>query len=118
MFRSYFNVALSSVQSSDQFQKIVYHLYDTSNQKPIAQPVFIHYLGCQSPDELNSFKHLPHGNNKDKNHASSHQRTLPSVLSNLKSQLSTQLPINVYRLSSKNDGPRNVKQCRNIRMVT
>ena len=82
-FRGYFNVAITNIKHSDLFQKIVYRLYDRSTKKPIDLPVFIHYLGTQNIDQLNSLKPTAHGNTKDKTNANGFARTLPSVLNKL-----------------------------------
>ena len=117
IFRSYFNVAISTNKNSDKFQKIVYHLYDAANKQPIELPVFIHYLGTTDLDELKSYLPQVHGNTKDKDSANRFQRTLPSVYSQLESQLINQKPSEVYKKASKNEGPRNTQQCKNIRKV-
>ena len=117
IFKSYFNVAISTTQNSSKFQKIVYHLFDAANKQPIELPVFIHYLGTFDVDELKSYLPQVHGNTKDKDSATRHQRTLPSVYNLLQSQLIKQKPSEVYKNASKIDGPRNSQQCKNIRKV-
>jgi hypothetical protein len=68
-------------------------------------------------DELMSYLPQVHGNTKEKDSAPRYKRTLPSVYNELQSQLMTQTASAVYKKSTKNDGPRNSKQCKNIRTV-
>ena len=97
LFRCYYNVALSNNMNSDEFKKIVYHHYDPLTKSAIEQPILIHYLGATEIDKLKSFEPKAHGNLKDKDNGSSYQLTLPSVINDLKSELKTQLPIEVHR---------------------
>ena len=75
------------------------------------------YLGTSNVDELTSYLPQVHGNTKEKDSAPHHKRTLPSVYNELQYQLMTQTASAVYNKATKNDGPRNSKQCKNIRTV-
>ena len=71
LVRGYFDVTLSSTQSSKIFEKVFYRLFDQNTKEPIDQPVFIHYIGTSNIEELKSFLPWPHGNIKDKSNANS-----------------------------------------------
>ena len=64
------------------------------------------------------YKPEPHGNVKDKSMASGFKPTLPSTIDHLKGLLSMSPAHQIYKNSSKVDGPRDLKQCQNIRYVS
>jgi hypothetical protein len=81
-------------------------------------PIIIHYLDKTKEDQNIEIDYDsgPHGNTKDKN-AESYQRTLPSVLSQIKESVSKKAPHLVYKETSKKKGVRDLKQCQNLRYV-
>lgn len=81
-------------------------------------PVLIHYLkkNNDSDSEIEC-ESGPHGNTKDQEGAQNYQRTMPSVLSELKEKVAKKVPNLVYKETSKKKGARDLKQIQNLRYV-
>lgn len=68
-------------------------------------------------NEILEYNPPPHGNTKNKENAEGFVRTLPSIYSQLKQNASQKSAHLMYKESSKKQGPRDLKQCRNLRYV-
>ena len=81
-------------------------------------PILIHYLkkNNESDSEIEC-ESGPHGNTKDQEGAQNYQRTMPSVLSQLKDKVTNIVPNIVYKNTSKKKGARDLKQLQNLRYV-
>jgi hypothetical protein len=117
--KSYFDVKYGDNKSSEQFQKVLYELIDNDTiSKRRETPIIVHYIGTSDEHQLELYKPGPHGNVKDKSMASGFKPTLPSTIDHLKGLLSMSPAHQIYKNSSKVDGPRDLKQCQNIRYVS
>ncbi|CAF1046822.1 unnamed protein product [Brachionus calyciflorus] len=101
----------------NEFVKNVYIIHGLESESP----VFIHYVlnrvGSDSDGSDLEFEYEsgPHGNTKNKENAPNYERTLPSVLNQLKEKLGLKLLNVVYKEQNKKRPARNIKQCRNLR---
>ncbi|RNA32259.1 hypothetical protein BpHYR1_036947 [Brachionus plicatilis] len=109
LFKSYYHIFDKGIINKNII-KDVYTLID----KPM--PVLIHYLkkNNDSDSEIEC-ESGPHGNTKDQEGAQNYQRTMPSVLSELKEKVAKKVPNLVYKETSKKKGARDLKQIQNLR---
>ncbi|RNA44067.1 hypothetical protein BpHYR1_014825 [Brachionus plicatilis] len=109
-YKSYFHLQEEDGTINKNVIKDVYVLVN----KEI--PVLIHYLDKTKDGNCEiDYKIGPHGNIKNKNNAPSYQRTLPSVLTELREKVTSNVPHLVYKDFSKKKGARDLKQCQNLR---
>ena len=105
LFKSYYHLIDKDGLVSKEFTKESFYL------KGQDLPVLIHYMGIYDSDvEIESG---PHGNIKQKESSQNYMRTLPSVMKELKEQVSQKAPSTVYQ-----KGHRDLKQCQNLRYVS
>ncbi|RMZ95763.1 hypothetical protein BpHYR1_043262 [Brachionus plicatilis] len=109
LFKSYYHLIDKDGLVSKEFTKESFYL------KGQDLPVLIHYMGIYDSDvEIESG---PHGNIKQKESSQNYMRTLPSVMKELKEQVSQKAPSTVYKSTSKKKGHRDLKQCQNLRFA-
>ena len=96
-------------KGSIPFKKRVCKL--VKNNKVIELPVLIQYIGDQD-----YYKPGPHGNAK--RNKVPFERSKPSTLDAIKKALIDKNPSDVYKNSSQELKPRNLKQCQNIKAVS
>lgn len=104
LLKSYFHAKNTEKIACNEFKREIWVKIG------LESPVLIHYFGNNS-----NFKPGPHGNIKDKESASAFQRTLPSILTQLKEKVVSKDAHMVYKENNKKS--RNLKQCQNIRYV-
>ena len=113
LYKTYYHLIREDRSIDKLVVKDVYFtLHDTC-------PVLIHYIDKTKERNVELDYQPPvHGNLKNKENEEGYLRTLPSVYSQLKQKVSQKNPHLVYKESSKKNGPRNLKQCQNLRYVS
>ncbi|RMZ94031.1 hypothetical protein BpHYR1_016848 [Brachionus plicatilis] len=112
VFKNYYQMIDRNKCINKEVIKDVYFFKDQ------AMPIIVHYLDKKTKaNSLLEYDSGPHGNVKSKENAENYQRTLPSVLSQIKENVSKRAPHLVYKETSKKKGVRDLKQCQNLRYV-
>ncbi|CAF0854701.1 unnamed protein product [Brachionus calyciflorus] len=110
LFKTYFHLIMEDRVTNKNIIKDVYFMVDR------LVPVVIHYLDkTKEGNVLLDYPPPLHGNTKNKENSEGFIRTLPSIFSQIKNNVTSKNAHIVYKETSKKNGPRDLKQCQNLR---